>query len=209
MLSERPCSERWVSGPRCNALRERWVSGPRCTALRASVLQRLSGPQWNTCRASVHWHRHTLCLHSHAVAPPRPWRHSHAVTELMAIVRAFKEWPPELEGARYMIQVLSDHKNLEYFMSTKLLNRHQTRWAEFLSHFDFQIKYRPGKASGKPDALTRRSGDLPEEGGERLRHMEHAVLKSANLPQELRWQRPSAPPPRAGSRISRRCQTPN
>jgi hypothetical protein len=41
---------------------------------------------------------------------------------LMAIVRAFEEWRPELEGALHPIQVLSDHKNLEYFMSTKLLN---------------------------------------------------------------------------------------
>jgi hypothetical protein len=47
--------------------------------------------------------------------------------ELMAIVRAFEDWRPELEGALHPIQVLSNHKNLEYFMSTKLLNRYQTR----------------------------------------------------------------------------------
>jgi len=43
--------------------------------------------------------------------------------ELMAIVRCFEKWRPELEGALHPIQVLSDYKNLEYFMSTKLLNR--------------------------------------------------------------------------------------
>ena len=68
--------------------------------------------------------------------------------ELMAIIRAFEEWRPELKGALFPIQVLSDHKNLEYFMSTKLLNRRQTRWAEFLSRFNFKIQYRPGKADG-------------------------------------------------------------
>jgi hypothetical protein len=47
--------------------------------------------------------------------------------ELMAIIRAFEEWRPEREGTLYPIQVLSDYKNLEYFMSTKLLNRQQTR----------------------------------------------------------------------------------
>jgi hypothetical protein len=47
--------------------------------------------------------------------------------ELMAIIRAFEEWRPELEGGLHPIQVLSNHKNLEYFMSTKLLNHHQTR----------------------------------------------------------------------------------
>jgi hypothetical protein len=105
--------------------------------------------------------------------------------ELMAIVRAFEEWRPELEGALHPIQVLSDHKNLEYFMSTKLLNRCQTRWAEYLSRFNFKIVYRPGKAGGKPDALTCRSGALPEGGDERLVKQQKAVLKPHNLPDEL------------------------
>ena len=39
--------------------------------------------------------------------------------ELMAIVRTFKEWRPELEGSTYSIDVITDHKNLEYFMFTK------------------------------------------------------------------------------------------
>jgi len=66
-------------------------------------------------------------------------------------------------------------------MSTKLLNCRQARWSEFLSHFDFRITYRPGKAAGKPDALTWRSGDLPKEGDERLLVNQHAVLKPQNL----------------------------
>jgi len=43
--------------------------------------------------------------------------------KLLAIIRAFEEWRPHLEGSCHPIWVLSDHKNLEYFMSTKLLNR--------------------------------------------------------------------------------------
>jgi hypothetical protein len=42
--------------------------------------------------------------------------------ELMAIVRAFEEWRPELQSVINPIHVLSDHKNLEYFTMTKLLN---------------------------------------------------------------------------------------
>jgi len=38
-------------------------------------------------------------------------------------VRAFEEWRQYLEGSSQPVQVLTDHKNLEYFMSTKLLNR--------------------------------------------------------------------------------------
>jgi hypothetical protein len=81
--------------------------------------------------------------------------------------------------------VLSDHKNLEYFMTTKLLNHRQTRWAEYLSRFNFKIVYRPGKAGAKPDSLTRRSGDLPQGGDDRLIEQHKAVLKPHNLPDEL------------------------
>src|SRR5690606_26027912 len=101
--------------------------------------------------------------------------------ELLAIVRCFEEWRAELESTPFPIQVLTDHKNLEYFMTTKLLNRRQARWSEFLSRFDFKITYRPGKAGGKPDALTRRSGDLPREGDERLALQHQVVLKPKNL----------------------------
>jgi len=88
----------------------------------------------------------------------------------LAIVHALEEWRLQLESAPKAIKVLTDYKKLEYFMTTKLLNRRQARWSEFLSRFDFVIDYRPGKQGGKPDALTRRSGDLPKEGDERFRH---------------------------------------
>jgi hypothetical protein len=102
--------------------------------------------------------------------------------QLLAIVRAFEEWRPHLESAPESIRVLTDHKNLEYFMTTKLLNRRQARWSEFLSRFDFVIVYQPGKQGGKPDALTRRSGDLPKEGDERLRHQSQVILKPKKSP---------------------------
>ena len=101
--------------------------------------------------------------------------------ELMAIIRSFEEWRSELESSPHIIQVLSDHRNLEYFMSTKLLSRRQARWSEFLSRFNFKIIYRPGKAGGKPDSLTGQSVDLPKEGDEHLQHQHQTILKPANL----------------------------
>jgi len=86
--------------------------------------------------------------------------------EPMAIIRCFEAWGTELESTSHHIQVLSDHKKLAYLMSTKLLNRREARWSEFLSRFNFKIVYRPGKASTKPVALTGRSGDLPKEEDE-------------------------------------------
>ncbi|TQV90502.1 retrovirus polyprotein [Cordyceps javanica] len=102
--------------------------------------------------------------------------------ELMAIVRAFEEWRAELEGAGMPVQVISDHKNLQHFMTTKRLSRRQARWSEFLSRFNFQLIYRPGKQGGKPDALTRRSSDLPQdERDERQKHQNQVILKPDNL----------------------------
>jgi hypothetical protein len=79
--------------------------------------------------------------------------------ELLAIIRCFEQWRAELEGASFPILVLSDHKNLQYFATTKQLSHRQARWAEYLSRFQFIIKYRPGNQNQKPDALTRRSQD--------------------------------------------------
>lgn len=103
--------------------------------------------------------------------------------ELLAIIYCFELWRHELEGTSSMIPVITDHKNLEYFTTAKLLNRLQARRSEFLSRFNFEIKYRPGKQGAKPDALTRRSKDLPEEEDERLRHQSQVGLKQKkNLP---------------------------
>ena len=74
----------------------------------------------------------------------------------MAIIRCFEAWRSELEGSAFPIHVLSDHKNLEYFMKTKALSRRQARWSEYLSLFNFKIVYQPGKANGKADAFVDR-----------------------------------------------------
>ena len=39
--------------------------------------------------------------------------------KLLTIIHIFKEWRSELEGAAEQIQVITDYKNLEYFMITK------------------------------------------------------------------------------------------
>ncbi|CUA70761.1 Transposon Tf2-11 polyprotein [Rhizoctonia solani] len=60
--------------------------------------------------------------------------------ELLAIIEALQHWRIFLEGTTTPITIFTDHRNLE-------------------------IHYRPGKQSGKPDALSRRSdhGDVPPE----------------------------------------------
>src|SRR5882762_2987848 len=77
--------------------------------------------------------------------------------EMLAIIRAMEEWRQFLEGAENQFEVWTDHKNLEYFMTAKKLNRRQARWSLFLARFDFLLHHRPGKSMGKPDALSRRA----------------------------------------------------
>lgn len=102
--------------------------------------------------------------------------------ELLAIIRAFEQWRPELEGNGPPVEVLTDHRNLEYYMTTKQLSRRQARWSEFLSRFNFVIKYRPGRLGTKPDALTRRQQDLPAGLSDlRSLYQQQQVLKPYNL----------------------------
>ena len=80
--------------------------------------------------------------------------------EMLAIIICLKEWRAYLEGAQHTISILTDHKNLEYFVTTKQLNRRQVRWAQLLANYDFVVKYRPGVQNGKADALSRRSDHI-------------------------------------------------
>ncbi len=83
--------------------------------------------------------------------------------ELLAIIRCFELWRPELEGTKVPVKVITDHKSLEYFMTTKKLTRRQAHWAEFLSEFNFVISSTPGKENQKADSLTRRPNDFPSD----------------------------------------------
>src|SRR6202041_2032963 len=77
--------------------------------------------------------------------------------EMLAVIRALEEWRHFLERARHKFEIWTDHKNLEYFMSAKKLNRRQARWSLYLSRFDFAMHHRPGRSMGKSDALSRRA----------------------------------------------------
>jgi hypothetical protein len=100
--------------------------------------------------------------------------------ELLAIVYALTEWRHYLEGLSITFVVLSDHRSLEYFLSTKDLNRRQARWSELLAGFNFKITYRPGVKSGKPDALSRRP-DYHPNGIELPHSTPQSLLQSTHF----------------------------
>jgi len=77
--------------------------------------------------------------------------------EMLVIIQALQEWRHFVEGAEHKCKIWTDHKNLEYFMTAKQLNRRQARWSLYLSRFDFVLQHKPRKSMGKPNALSRRS----------------------------------------------------
>src|SRR6202000_282528 len=65
-----------------------------------------------------------------------------------------------LLGARF--EVHTDHRTLTYFDTQKDLSRRQQRWAEYLSQYDYELRYIKGEENTVADALSR----LPEEEDE-------------------------------------------
>src|SRR5258705_3074354 len=106
---------------------------------------------------------HPVAFHSRTLTAPELNYDTHD-KELLAIFEAFQKWRHYLEGSGTPVDVVTDHKNLEYFATTKLLTRRQARWSEFLSQFNMIIRFRPGRLGTKPDALTRRWDVYPKEG---------------------------------------------
>ena len=84
--------------------------------------------------------------------------------ELLAIFEAFTKWHHYLEGSSLPVDIVTDHKNLKYFTTTKVLTRRQVRWSEYLSAFNMAIRFRPGRLGRKPDTLTRRWDIYRKEG---------------------------------------------
>ncbi|SJL07238.1 uncharacterized protein ARMOST_10581 [Armillaria ostoyae] len=69
--------------------------------------------------------------------------------ELLAIFEAFKYWCHYLEGSADSIDIVTDHKNLEYFSTTKILTRWQVQWSKYLSQFNLVIRFRPRETRRK------------------------------------------------------------
>jgi hypothetical protein len=96
--------------------------------------------------------------------------------ELLAIFEAFCVWRHYLEGSGIPIDVVTDHKNLEYFSTAKVLTHCQARWSEYLSQFNMVICFRPGHLGTKPDSLTGCWDVYPKEG-----NSDYASINPSNL----------------------------
>ena len=83
--------------------------------------------------------------------------------ELLAVICCLKEWDAELRGVREF-EVITDHKNLEYFTHKQKLSERHVRWNLELARFpNMKLRYRPGKENVRADALSRRDQDMHKD----------------------------------------------
>ena len=85
------------------------------------------------------------------------WNYEIHDKKMLAIICTLEEWRYFLEEATHLVEIWTDHKNLEYFMTAKKLNHCQARWSLHLARFDFLLHHHPGRTMGKPDILSRRA----------------------------------------------------
>ena len=105
--------------------------------------------------------------------------------ELLVIFEAFKHWQHYLEGSVSLVNVVTEHKNLEYFSSSKVLTCHQAHWSEYLSQFNLTIHFHPGFLRAKPNALTRHWDVYPKERDGDYAHVNPHNLKPMFTQEQL------------------------
>jgi len=89
--------------------------------------------------------------------------------ELLSIVVGADRWRGELRSLE-KFEIITDHKNLEYFTRKQILSERQVRWMEQLESLPpWKAIHRAGSLSQVPDALSRRDeyDDHQERHGSR------------------------------------------
>jgi hypothetical protein len=110
-----------------------------------------------------------IAYHSRSFVPAEQNYEVHD-KELLAIVDSLKEFRHYLQATERPFLILTDHKNLEYFHTTKILNARQINWSQLLATYNFQLSYRPGKFNPRADAMSRRPDYLKEIDPEKFYH---------------------------------------
>ena len=71
---------------------------------------------------------------------------------MISILEALIKWEDKLLGQKFVI--VTDHKSLKYFETQPHLSSRQTRWWEYISHFNFAIQHVDGTDNQVADCLS-------------------------------------------------------
>ncbi|GJR66122.1 putative reverse transcriptase domain-containing protein [Tanacetum coccineum] len=78
-----------------------------------------------------------------------------------------------------------DHKSLQHILEQKELNMRQSHWVEFLSDYDCEIRYHPGKANVVADALSRKERtEIEAQKPENLKNEDVGGMIKKDIPKE-------------------------
>ena len=64
--------------------------------------------------------------------------------EMLGLICALEDWHHFLVGITF--EVITDHKNIEWWTTMRDLNRRQAQWSLYLSRFTFKVTYRKGES---------------------------------------------------------------
>ena len=75
--------------------------------------------------------------------------------ELAGVIFGFKCAQPLFLGAKHLVIVRTDHKNLQYFREPQKISGQQAHWLEYLQDFNYVLEHIPGTTNTIADLLSR------------------------------------------------------
>ena len=106
-------------------------------------------------------------------------------SEFLGAVWAFRHFRCYLLGRRFLVR--TDHKALEHWQTFKEPSAIMARWMEFLSQFEFDVKYRQGRAHANADGLSRQCSNAPPASSIAVVYDEPDTLLPSPLVQREHW----------------------
>src|SRR6266852_2129191 len=88
--------------------------------------------------------------------------------EMLGIIRALEDWHHYLEGLPQPCDIVTDHRNLQYWHTVQDLMRRQARWSLYLSRFNFHLIHKPRSSNTQADPLSRLSTHLVPDSADNL-----------------------------------------
>jgi hypothetical protein len=100
--------------------------------------------------------------------------------ELATIVHALKKWRHYFMGKMFELRI--DHNGMKYLFDHPTLNARQSKWLEFLSEYDFDIKHIKGKENKVVYTLGRKVNEMHAISISMYQSdLKHKIIEAAKL----------------------------